>query len=193
MLAVCCTPGSARMRFSSVSGRSDLVRSVTSFWKSPKSARPTWIRSSAVLCTPAAIERSATISPTPIATPAEVRAVRPRRRRRFFQISPGHVTCESLRLAALCAGRGRLGTLAADGSPPRRDLQGARTGHRPRAPPAGDRARHGARRRHRRRRRDRSRSRSPSPVARSARASRIRCSAGWRRSKASIASRSSST
>src|SRR6266511_4698212 len=50
------------------------------------------MRSLAVRWTPAAIESSATIRPTPIATPAEVRAVRPRRRRRFFQIRPGQVT-----------------------------------------------------------------------------------------------------
>ena len=34
--------------------------------RAPKSARPTWIRSPAVLLTPAAIESSATISPTPM-------------------------------------------------------------------------------------------------------------------------------
>src|SRR5438045_292202 len=47
----------------------------------------------AVRWTPAAIDSSATISPTPIATPAEVSAVRPFRRMRFFQTSPGQVTC----------------------------------------------------------------------------------------------------
>ena len=43
-------------------------------------------------CTPAVIESSATISPTPIATPATVSAVRTFRRRRFLQHEPrpGH-------------------------------------------------------------------------------------------------------
>ena len=85
-------PGVARSFASSDSGRSDLVRSDAPDWKTPKSARPTWIRSLAVRRTPAAIESSATISATPIATPAAVRPVRTARRMRFRQTSPGQVT-----------------------------------------------------------------------------------------------------
>src|SRR6266511_2103851 len=53
------------------------------------------MRSLAVRWTPAAIESSATIRPTPMATPAEVSAVRPRRRMRFFQTRPTQVMCQS--------------------------------------------------------------------------------------------------
>src|SRR6476659_7409250 len=109
MFAVSRMPGLCLIRFSSVSGRSDFVRLVTSFWKRPKSARPTWIRSFAVLWTPAAIDSSATMSPTPMATPAAVSAVRPGRRMRFFQISPSHVT----RVCSRVGPRGR-GLVALD-------------------------------------------------------------------------------
>ena len=51
-----------------------------------------WMRSEAVLRTPAAIESSATIRPTPMATPAAVSAVRAGLRQRFFQTKPAHVT-----------------------------------------------------------------------------------------------------
>jgi len=40
------------------------------------------------------------MSPTPIATPAAVSAVRPGRRMRFFQISPGQVTRVCSRVGA---------------------------------------------------------------------------------------------
>src|SRR5664280_1197268 len=53
----------------------------------------------AVLRTPAVIESNATISPTPIATPAAVSAVRIGRRRRFFQINFPQVT---RRILPLC-------------------------------------------------------------------------------------------
>ena len=92
---------------SSDSGRSERVRSEAPCWKRPKSARPTWIRSPAVRCTPAAIESSATISATPIATPAAVSAVaRPRRRSRFFgRTRPGQVTRHLGRLSGCCEGQ----------------------------------------------------------------------------------------
>ena len=61
-------------------------------WKSPKSERPTWMRSFAVLRTPAVMESRATIRPTPIETPNAVRIVRAGRRMRFFQTSPAQVT-----------------------------------------------------------------------------------------------------
>ena len=81
-------PGVARSLASSDSGRSERVRSDAPCWKTPKSERPTWIRSAAVRRTPAAIESSATISATPIATPAAVSPVRTDRRIRFRQTSP---------------------------------------------------------------------------------------------------------
>ena len=85
-------PGVLRRPFSSDAGRSERVRSDAPCWKTPKSARPTWIRSAAVRRTPAAIESSATISATPIATPAAVSPVRTDRRIRFRHTSPGQVT-----------------------------------------------------------------------------------------------------
>ncbi len=86
--AVCATPGSALIRFSSVTGSSERVASETPLWNSPKSERPMWIRSPAVCSAPAEIESSATISPTPMATPADVSSVRIGRRIRFFRTSP---------------------------------------------------------------------------------------------------------
>ena len=53
--------------------------------------------------TPAVIESSATISPTPIATPATVSAVRALRRIRFFRTSPAQVTAPILSSATLGA------------------------------------------------------------------------------------------
>src|SRR5262245_30443359 len=87
-------PGVARSLRSSDAGRRDRVRSEAPSWKTPKSERPTWIRSPAVRRTPAAIESSATMSATPIATPADVSAVRTGRRIRFRQTSPGQVTTD---------------------------------------------------------------------------------------------------
>ena len=86
--AVCATPGSESTRCSSATGSSERVASETPLWNSPKSERPMWIRSPAVCSAPAEIESSATIRPTPIATPAEVSSVRIGRRRRFFRTSP---------------------------------------------------------------------------------------------------------
>src|SRR5207245_11796570 len=76
---------------SSAAGSSERGRPDAPSGKTPKSERPTWTRSPAVLRTPAAIDSSATISATPIATPADVSAVRALRRIRFRQTSPGQV------------------------------------------------------------------------------------------------------
>src|SRR5262249_17050736 len=84
-------PGVARRPFSSDAGSSERVRSEAPCWKTPKSARPTWIRSAAVARTPAAIDSSATISATPIATPAAVGGVCTDRRMGFGQTGPGQV------------------------------------------------------------------------------------------------------
>src|SRR5438093_3898455 len=75
-----------------LSGRNERLKSETSAWKRPKSARPTWISSSAVFFTPVESESSATIKPTPSATPAAVRAVRAGRRSRFRQTRETQVT-----------------------------------------------------------------------------------------------------
>ena len=64
------------------------MKSDTPDWKSPKSERPTCVRSPAVRCTPFVIASSATISPTPSPTPTAVKAVRDGRRSRFRQIRP---------------------------------------------------------------------------------------------------------
>src|SRR5436190_1691528 len=89
--AVCATAGSRPTSRSSRDGSSERVASETPLWKSPKSARPRWIRSAAVRFAPAAIESSATISPTPSATPAAVSSVRTGLRRRFFRTRPNQV------------------------------------------------------------------------------------------------------
>src|SRR5689334_11566886 len=73
------------------SGSSDLVRSAAPDWNSPKSERPTCTSSPAVRLTPFVIDSSARISPTPIATPETVSAVRTFRRSRFLRISPAQV------------------------------------------------------------------------------------------------------
>src|SRR6266542_5852993 len=75
-----------------LSGRSERLKSETSAWKSPKSARPTWINSAAVFFTPVESESSATIRPTPRATPAAVSAVRAGRRSRLRQTRETQVT-----------------------------------------------------------------------------------------------------
>src|SRR6266542_2960684 len=75
-----------------LSGRRERLKSDTSAWKSPKSARPTWITSSAVFFTPVDSESSATIRPTPRATPAAVSAVRAGRRSRLRQTRETQVT-----------------------------------------------------------------------------------------------------
>src|SRR4029450_3420045 len=92
MRATSSTPGVAAIFCSSVSGNSERVRSEALCWKTPKSARPMWMRSPAVLRTPAAIDSNATISATPIETPAAVRPVRARRGMRFRQTKPAQVT-----------------------------------------------------------------------------------------------------
>ena len=90
--AASATPGSAFTFATRLWGRTERVRSEAPCWKSPKSERPTWISWLAVFFTPAVIESSATISPTPIATPATVSAVRAFRRSRFLSTSPPQVT-----------------------------------------------------------------------------------------------------
>src|SRR5437667_4437398 len=75
-----------------LSGKSERLKSETSDWKTPKSERPTWISSPAVLFTPAESESSATISPTPSETPAVVSAVRAGLRSRFRQTKETQVT-----------------------------------------------------------------------------------------------------
>src|SRR5207302_1364020 len=95
--AASSTPGRPRTRATREFGSRERVKSTTPLWKSPKSARPTWIRSFAVRRTPAASERSATISPTPIATPAAVSALRAGRRSRFRRTKWPRVTSGSSR------------------------------------------------------------------------------------------------
>src|SRR5262245_4330047 len=90
--AASATPGSALTFATRLCGSTDRVRSEAPCWKRPKSERPTWIRSFAVFFTPAVMESRATISPTPIATPAPVRAVRALRRSRFLSTRPPQVT-----------------------------------------------------------------------------------------------------
>src|SRR5688572_437392 len=85
------TPSMSAIFSSRVSDSSDRVRSGVPSWNTPKSARPMWIRSSAVLRTPAAIDSRATISPTPIAIPAAVSVVLAGRRQRFRQTKPAQV------------------------------------------------------------------------------------------------------
>src|SRR5919204_589120 len=53
------TPGTRATRAASESGSFERVKSETSLWKSPKSARPTWISCSAVFRSPAAIDSDA--------------------------------------------------------------------------------------------------------------------------------------
>src|ERR671934_2459145 len=55
------------------------------------------MRSSALFCTPAATDSSATISATPSATPAAVSAVRAGRRQRFLRTRPNQVMGASCR------------------------------------------------------------------------------------------------
>ena len=76
------------------------MRSEAPCWKSPKSDRPTWIRSSAVLLHAGVIESRATISPTPIATPATVSAVRtlPPQEVLEHEPGPGHGAYPLIRL-----------------------------------------------------------------------------------------------
>src|SRR6266540_1815857 len=100
--AVAATPETSATRLAMLSGRSERLKSETSAWKSPKSARPTWISSSALFFTPVASERSATIRPTPRATPVAVSAVRAGRRSRFRQTSDTQVT--NSHIATLSAG-----------------------------------------------------------------------------------------
>src|SRR5262249_43770123 len=91
-LAASAQPGTAAPRRAAPSGSTERLKSETPAWKRPKSARPTWISSSAVFFTPAESESSATIKPTPSATPAAVRAVRAGRRSRFRQTRETQVT-----------------------------------------------------------------------------------------------------
>ena len=90
--AASATPGSFFTSASRLCGRTERVRSDAPCWKRPKSDRPTWINCFAVSWTPAVIESSATISPTPIATPATVSAVRAFLRIRFLSTRPDQVT-----------------------------------------------------------------------------------------------------
>src|SRR5256885_14588808 len=80
------------MRLAMLSGKSERLKSETSDWKTPKSERPTWISSPAVLSTPAESESNATISPTPNETPAVVSAVRAGLRSKFRQTRETQVT-----------------------------------------------------------------------------------------------------
>src|SRR5918995_3981533 len=90
--AVFATPSISPTRSAMLSGSSERLKSETSAWKSPKSARPTWMSSSAAFLTPVESESNATIGPTPSAPPAAVSAVRAGRRSRFRQTRETQVT-----------------------------------------------------------------------------------------------------
>ena len=68
------------------------MRSDAPCWKTPKSARPTWIRSAAVRRTPGRDGEQRHDQRDPDRDPATVSPVRTDRRIRFRHTSPGQVT-----------------------------------------------------------------------------------------------------
>ena len=123
----------------------------TPLWKTPKSARPTWIRSPAVRWTPARDreQRDDQRDADRDAGRGQRGARRPPHRFFADEPRPGHGGILSHgRTSAYCVP-------SPDAMEPDRDaiLKALEQRHRPGAPAAGHRARHGARRRDRRRRR----------------------------------------